>query len=79
MDYVCYGIRELYETHYADEERFVLIEAGNPDVSGIDMDNYSFRATYSKSTSDTNHLNKKGMELMRRFMRRELSALFEEK
>lgn len=75
MDYVCHGIKSLIETHYADETRLTLIEAGDPAVSGIDMGSYSFRMTYAKNTSDTNHLNEKGMVLMQNFMRRELWSL----
>lgn len=78
MDYVCHGIHALYEAHYVDEARLVLVESGDPSVSGIDMANYNFRASYAKSTSDTNHLNERGMEMMRRFMRGVLNGLFAE-
>ena len=78
MDFVCYGVRELYKAHYADEERVVVVEAGDPNVSGIDMGSYNFRAAYSISTGDTNHLNERGMEMMRRFMREVLNGLFAE-
>lgn len=76
MDYVCHGVKALFDTYYADEERFCVIDAGDPTVSGIRMAEYSFRANYAKSTSDTNHLNSFGMEMMQKFMRGALWELF---
>ncbi len=78
MDYVCNGIKSLFAAHYAGEARFTVIDAGNPAVSGINMADYSFRLTYAKNTSDTNHLNENGMKLMQTFMRRELWELLVE-
>lgn len=68
MDYVCHGIKELFATHYSAETRLTMIEAGDPAVSGVNMASSTFRRTYGKSSSDTNHLNATGMKLMQTAM-----------
>ncbi|MBQ9784542.1 MAG: SGNH/GDSL hydrolase family protein [Clostridia bacterium] len=78
MDYVCHGVKELFETYYADEARFTVVDAGDPAVSGIDMASIDFRDSYSKSTTDSNHLNERGMKMMAHFMREVLNGLFAE-
>ena len=69
MDYVCYGIRDLFAAHFADEERLTLLEAGDPAVSGINMASSAFRMDYALSANDSNHLNAEGMLLMQKAMR----------
>lgn len=55
------GVVTLYETLYADNDRVYLIDAGDPDVSGVDMQSYGFRQNYAY---DAFHLNDAGMKLM---------------
>ena len=51
----------LYEELYADNDRVKLLNAGSPEVSGVDMRNQSFRQAYAY---DAFHLNDAGMRLM---------------
>ena len=61
LDFTANGMKKVYNKHYAQNDRVVLIDAGNPDVSGILMNDSSWRAKYA---IDTAHLNAEGMELM---------------
>lgn len=61
MDFMADGMKSIYETHYAEHERVVLIDGGNPSVTGIDMQNAAFRQHFAK---DSHHLNGAGMEKM---------------
>ncbi len=58
-------LAELYNTLYQDNARVLLLDAGNPEVSGVDMDNASFLSTYA---IDKNHLNAAGMAYMKEQM-----------
>lgn len=51
----------LYEEKYADNDRIALIDAGDPEVSGVDMTNTAWREKYS---TDSYHLKDTGMALM---------------
>jgi len=51
----------LYEALYADNDRVRLIDSGKPSVSGINMRDSAFKATYS---FDAYHLNNEGMKIM---------------
>ncbi len=64
MDFVADGMKAIYEAHYASNERVRLIDAGDPAVTGINMSDNRFRAQYSKSVKDVNHLNAEGMKMM---------------
>lgn len=55
----------LYEEKYADNNRVALIDAGNPNVSGVDMLNGTWRTAYS---TDSYHLKPVGMEVMAKHM-----------
>lgn len=64
MDFVADGMKAIYEAHYKDNERIKLIDAGDPELTGIKMAREMFRYQYSKSTKDYNHLNAEGMKMM---------------
>ena len=51
----------LYEELYADNDRVKLLNAGSPEVSGVNMRDASFKAAYAY---DSFHLNDAGMRLM---------------
>ena len=55
----------LYNEVYAENDRVYLIDAGNPDVSGVDMRSSVFRSLYAY---DPFHLNDEGMKLMAQSM-----------
>ncbi len=55
------SINTLYDEVYADNDRICLIDAGNPDVSGVDMLDSAWRSQYS---NDAYHLKNSGMEIM---------------
>ncbi len=55
------SIITLYNEKYASNSRVALIDAGDPAVSGVDMNNTTWRNTYSY---DNYHLNDEGMKLM---------------
>ena len=69
-------LRTLYREIYAGNDRVHLIDAGDPAISGIDMDNAAFRNLWSYLPSDRFHLNAGGMYRMANFMRHELYDLF---
>ncbi len=56
---------ELYNTTYQSNDRVLLLDAGNPAVSGVNMDNAAFTSKYAM---DKNHLNAAGMEYMKEQM-----------
>ncbi len=60
------GMKNLYNEKYATNDRVKLIDAGDKNVSGVDMDNAAFRAEYGnqEAPNDQNHLGAKGMQLM---------------
>ena len=51
----------LYEELYATNDRVLLLNAGSPEVSGVNMRDASFKNTYA---FDSFHLNDAGMRLM---------------
>jgi lysophospholipase L1-like esterase len=61
MDFVANGMKEVYSTNYADNDRVLLIDAGNPDVAGIHMGDATWSAQYAM---DSAHLNAEGMKVM---------------
>ncbi len=60
------GLNRLYEAKYKKNDRVRLIDAGDKNVSGVDMNDAAFRAVYGKegNPNDKYHLGPKGMELM---------------
>lgn len=64
MGFVADGMKALLEDNFADNARVDLIDAGNPEVTGVNMADASFRAQYGKSETDVNHLNAEGMKMM---------------
>ena len=59
------SINRLYEEKYSDNPRVRIIDAGDPVISGINMDSSEFRAVYGWAENDRFHLNAAGMEVMR--------------
>ncbi|MBQ9796854.1 MAG: SGNH/GDSL hydrolase family protein [Clostridia bacterium] len=55
------SVIDLYKAYYAEEERVYIIDSGSPEISGVNMRDSSFRATYAY---DSFHLNDEGMKLM---------------
>ena len=55
------SVIELYNQKYADNVRISLINAGNPEISGVDMFNKDWKQTYS---TDSYHLKDSGMAVM---------------
>ena len=64
MDYLANAMKNIYNYTYANNDRVVLIDAGDPELSGVYMADAEWRAEYSCTPDDTAHLNQKGMELM---------------
>ncbi|MBQ8416702.1 MAG: SGNH/GDSL hydrolase family protein [Clostridia bacterium] len=62
------SIATLYEKFYKNNDRIYLIDAGDPEVSGVNMMDAEFRAEYARKPGDCFHLNAKGMELMKAAM-----------
>ncbi len=63
--YTVDGMKALKNTVYAEDDTVVLVDAGSPILNGgVNMANSVFRAEYACSSSDVNHLNQKGMEIM---------------
>ncbi len=75
LDFVANALKNIKSTNYSDDDNVILLDAGDPAVSGIEMSNEAFRAEYSKSVDDTAHLNEKGMELMATNMLKALSEI----
>ncbi len=69
-------LRNLYRDIYAGNDRVQMIDAGDPAISGIDMDNDAFRNLWSYLPGDRFHLNAGGMYRMANFMRHEIYKLF---
>ncbi len=63
--YTVAGLKSLKSTVYANDDRVVLVDAGNPILNGgVNMANSVFRNEYACASNDVNHLNKKGMVIM---------------
>jgi len=69
------SLETVYNAYYANDAQFALIDAGDPEKSGILMNDNAFKAEYTIGGNDDNHLNAKGMELMAEYMTSELKAL----
>ncbi|MBQ9784081.1 MAG: SGNH/GDSL hydrolase family protein [Clostridia bacterium] len=77
MDYAVNFMKQLYEAHYASNPRVTIVDAGNPEVTGINMADATFRAQYSIAANDSYHLNVEGMKIMESVMPKILAdALF---
>ena len=74
IDYVK-SLKTVYEACYADDAQFVLVDAGDPEKSGILMKEGDFKAAYTYNGNDDNHLNAKGMEIMAEYMSSELKKI----
>jgi len=61
MDFVANGMKQIYSTHYASNDRVVLLDAGDPDLTGIHMMDAAWKKVYA---IDSAHLNADGMRLM---------------
>ncbi len=64
MDFVADGMKSLYQTNFASNERVKLLDAGDPALSNISMYDGGFRFQYAVAPNDKNHLNESGMQLM---------------
>ncbi len=68
--YTVDGMKSLKDTVYANDDQVILIDAGNPELNGgIDMSDATFRASYACTSSDVNHLNELGMQMMAEAMK----------
>ena len=61
MDFVANGMKGVYAANYANNDRVALIDAGNPDVTGIRMTESDWSEIYAM---DSAHLNAEGMVVM---------------
>ena len=61
MDFISDGMKEVLSTNYANNPRVSLIDAGDPEVSGIRTGDSAWAAEYAM---DAAHLNAKGMKVM---------------
>ena len=61
MDFVANGMKAVYNTNYATNERVYIVDAGDPAVSGIHMTDSEWAAEYAM---DAAHLNAEGMKIM---------------
>ncbi len=64
MDFVANGMKSVKNTNYATNDRVTVLDVGAKDVSGVDMTDATFKATYSKNGTDPYHLAANGMELV---------------
>ncbi|MBQ8415949.1 MAG: SGNH/GDSL hydrolase family protein [Clostridia bacterium] len=64
MDYLAKAMKNIYNFTYAGNDRVVLIDAGDPNLTGVYMADAAWRAQYAYAPDDTAHLNQAGMELM---------------
>lgn len=55
-----------------------IINAADPNISGVDMNDITFRQKYSKKVSDISHLNAKGMDLVFPKMELQVAKLYAE-
>lgn len=62
------SVLDLYREVYADNPRVYAICAGAPGVSGVDIMNDTWRASYCVSATDRYHLNADGMKIMAEHM-----------
>ncbi len=60
LEFVSDSLKELYEKNYANNDRVVLIDAGDPAVSGVDMTDSDWCKIYAP---DATHLNEEGMKI----------------
>lgn len=61
IDFVANGMKDVYATHYADNNRVGIIDAGNPILTETHMYDATWKATYAM---DSAHLNAEGMKVM---------------
>lgn len=77
LDYTANSMKQLYVANYSSNPRVTIVDAGNPKVTGVDMNDAAFRAKYSIAPNDANHLNVEGMKIMEQAMPKVLAdALF---
>lgn len=60
VDFVSDGLRAFYNANYANNDRVKLVDAGDPAVSGVNMEDTEWRETYAP---DGIHLNAEGMKI----------------
>ena len=53
-----------------------IINAADPNISGVDMNDTSFRELYSKAVGDISHLNSKGMTMVTVRMEKQVAELY---
>ena len=61
MDFLADGMKSVYNQNYADNDRVCVLDAGDPNVSGVRPSDPSWAATYAM---DAAHLNAAGMRVM---------------
>ena len=61
-EYTCFDFADAMEA-VAERHGVYYIRACDPDVSGVDMRNKSFRAAYCMKDTDVSHLNAAGMKI----------------
>ena len=66
MDFVSNNIKNLYNAHYKNNDRVFVLDAGNPAVSGANMNDSAWRTLYCPN--DYSHLNAAGMIFMQKAM-----------
>lgn len=59
------SVVQMYREFYYQSDRIHLLDAGDPRISGIYMNDAAFRAKYSRNPSDVFHLNPEGMKIMK--------------
>lgn len=72
IDYVSNSIKEAAATRYANNDRVVVLDMGDPTVSGAYMADAAWRAVYAL---DSVHLNEKGMQVVAENLPEEIAAL----
>ena len=65
IDFTANGMKNVYNANYASNDRVYIVDAGDPDVSGIDVTNTEWAAKYAM---DAAHLNAEGMKVMAQSM-----------
>ena len=65
MDFVANGMKQVLAANYVDNDRVVLLDAGDPEVSGVYMSDAEWAAEYAM---DVAHLNAEGMKVMAQSM-----------
>ncbi len=66
LDFVANGMKQVVAANYAENDRVVLLDAGDPEVSGIRIGDEAWKKQYA---IDAVHLNEKGMVLMAQNMK----------